>query len=370
MPIDIVQAMCLAMEAFPYYARGFAAMTPVKKLITFGDKPTLGVDKYWRLYWSPEAFQNFEYHLAQVMCHELEHLLRDHASRRGDRCPMGWNLSADAEINDDIENLPSNCIFPDFFGKEEGLTAEEYYQPGEDWARKCKGMNCEGSGVTGTPEEWEEGAPQGDEAVLDDSVAEEIRDQIASDVIEHAKKDRGSVPEGVLVWAEARAKGKLPKLSWRRSIRDRLRRISHGRQDYSYAKMSRRQDRRDKLLLPGTIQYEPTISVVIDTSGSMSAEADWIAGVLKDLSKMRAKVTLIDCDAGVHGVRALKSWRDVFKSLGGGGTDMRVGVERAQQEKSDVILVLTDGETPWPENWPTNMIAIIHQGIETLVRYA
>ena len=35
---------------------------------------------------------------------------------------------------------------------------------------------------------------------------------------------------------------------------------------------------------------------------------------------------------------------------GGGGTDMGVGIMQAMESKPDVIIVITDGLTPWPAN--------------------
>jgi predicted metal-dependent peptidase len=373
--LDIFEGLYRAAEQYPYYARGFAALTPVEKKISDGgENPTLGVDKYWRLYYCQEAVDRMNYNIEAVLCHELEHLLREHADRCQWRNPRGWNIAADAEINDDIEGLPAWVVMPKTLEAEEGLTAEEYYSKGQQMARESgsgEGPNFwdavdpngsssgEGSGVTGQSEEWELGAPKGDEAVPDSTTADELRDAIASDVVNEAAKGRGTVPSGVLVWAEARIKGRLPRISWKRSVSDRLRRISHGRQDYSYGKMSRRQDRGQRVLLPGTIKYHPKVAVVVDTSGSMSSEADWIAGIFNDLSRMHTDVIIIDCDADVHSVRTLKSWRDVMKSRGGGGTNMTVGVERAKKEKADLVLLLTDGETPWPDPWPKNLVALI-----------
>jgi predicted metal-dependent peptidase len=39
---------------------------------------------------------------------------------------------------------------------------------------------------------------------------------------------------------------------------------------------------------------------------------------------------------------------------GGGGTDMGAGIEAAMEEriKPDVLIVITDGMTSWPENPP------------------
>ena len=364
---EIAKALHAATTMFPYYARGFAALTPIEKVIDVGGGPTLGVDKYWRLYWSPEALKEFKYHEAQVLCHELEHLLREHAERRKKRVDArAWNVACDAEINDDIEGLPDSVITPERIEQAEGLTAEEYYSNFKVINISVGGT--EGSGVTGTPEDWEESPENSDAPSISDVESDILRDAIAQDIQEAVSKNPGSVPEGVRLWAEARALGKLPKISWRKLVSNRLRRIIHGATDWTYVKPSRRQDRGSRCLLPGKMAYQPQLAVVLDTSGSMQDQADWVAGILKDLSKMKADIILIDCDAAVHRINKLNHWKDILKSRGGGGTDMREGVAAARKLKPDLTLILTDGYTPWPEPWPTKTLALVHENEHAKVK--
>jgi predicted metal-dependent peptidase len=52
-----------------------------------------------------------------------------------------------------------------------------------------------------------------------------------------------------------------------------------------------------------------------------------------------------------------------IQALGGGTTDLRVGISCAAElvPSPDVIVVLTDGETPWPHRAPgrTRLVAAV-----------
>lgn len=39
--------------------------------------------------------------------------------------------------------------------------------------------------------------------------------------------------------------------------------------------------------------------------------------------------------------------------MGGGGADPRTGFARALRTRPDVVVVLTDGQTPWPRARPS-----------------
>lgn len=45
-----------------------------------------------------------------------------------------------------------------------------------------------------------------------------------------------------------------------------------------------------------------------------------------------------------------------------GGTDMREGIARAEANGVDLCIVLTDGETPWPERPPRVPLLLVLTG--------
>jgi predicted metal-dependent peptidase len=61
----------------------------------------------------------------------------------------------------------------------------------------------------------------------------------------------------------------------------------------------------------------------------------------------------------VHTVQRVFDPRQV-KLVGGGGTDMRVGIDAALKlrPRPHVIIVLTDGYTPWPSSPPRDVKVI------------
>jgi predicted metal-dependent peptidase len=76
--------------------------------------------------------------------------------------------------------------------------------------------------------------------------------------------------------------------------------------------------------------------------------------VLREVGVRGNRVTVLACDADVHAVSRVTS-ADQVELGGGGGTDMRVGIAAAlaRRDRPDVVVVLTDGMTPWPDREPS-----------------
>lgn len=364
---DIKSWLLAASLALPYFSRGFGALTPVLRPGFL----TVAVDSRWRLYWSPEGLQKL---LADgndpvaVMQHELEHLLREHSERMGDRTAMIqqqaykdkppepyplWFICCDAEINDElVGRLGEKVWYPCKLGCKDHDTAEVYYdtiinsasgkpkEEGEGGA--CGG----GSGVDGQERDYE--APDGEAPSVKKAESKVLVDAVANDVHRHNVKNPGTVPAGVLVWAEARMKKQT--IPWKNLLKAQVRRAKAyvgGFFDYTYARANRHQGR-ERVLLPGNQAPEIEIDVIVDTSGSMSSEGDVVAGVLESITSSGIqRINVISCDAAVHDLKKLKSWRTVNELRGGGGTDLRVAFEKVT---SPVVVVVTDGETPWPDD--------------------
>ena len=147
-----------------------------------------------------------------------------------------------------------------------------------------------------------------------------------------------------------------PTIPWRRVLGAAVRRaIAHaaGGDDYAYHRPARR--RIPRIVLPAMRRPLVTVAVVVDTSGSMGqAELDAalseIKGVIRAAGLGTGRLLVLACDAQVGAASRVHRIDDV-RLVGGGGTDMRVGIAAAEtsQPRPDVVVVLTDGLTPWPE---------------------
>ena len=354
--MDLEEGFYCAQTRWPYYARAFAALIPVER----ASMPTLGVDSSWRLYWSRKALDRFGSALPVVLLHEVEHLLRDHGSRTQERQKHLWNIACDAEINDDIEGLPADAVMPSNLKQANGLAAEDYYRSipeGENSSGGCAG----GSGVTGQREGWEEAPAENDsEGVVGQQGADNLRNQVAADVV--ASKQRGEdISLGICMWAEARLTAKPAMLpSWRPALSRWFRDIQRGSVDWSWSRLSRRQQ--ERVLHPGLIAPTVSIGVVVDTSGSCEGHGEWVASVFRALLLSRVNATIFPCDLESKPPFKLVSVRDTKKCSGGGGTDLRAGIAEASKKHANV-LVLTDGYTPWPEHFTAQTIALIRDGV-------
>ena len=366
LPIELQVARVLLCKGRPYLATAAWALQPV----AVRDHPlirgTVACDRRWRLYYDPEVLPTWTpEQLAGALYHELHHLLRRHFARADTKGVheagggMLANLAQDCEINDDLERErvklpPVDYCTPSKFGLTDSDLWENYYDELAKRAQPITLVATCGAGGCGScaggiaqPYELPGGAKQA--PGVTEAQGDLIIRKTAADVLEHAKT-RGDVPASLKRWAEAIAN---PQVPWQRVLAAEIRRstsVAQGAVDYSHRRPNRRNT--GPFILPSMVRPVPNIAVVGDTSGSMGERelSALVMAELKGISRAlgRGTLTFLDVDAEVHGVQRVTSERQV-KLRGGGGTDMRVGIDRACEirPRPSLIVVLTDGETGW-----------------------
>jgi predicted metal-dependent peptidase len=182
-----------------------------------------------------------------------------------------------------------------------------------------------------------------------------IRRRVAQAVREHVEgQQRGTVPAGWRRWADATLAA--PTIPWGRVLGSAVRRaIAHaaGCHDYAYQRPGRR--RIPRVVTPAMRRPLVTVATVVDTSGSMGqgeldAALAEVKGVIRAAGVGPRGLLVLACDAGVGATTRVRRVEDV-QLMGGGGTDLRVGIDAAERARPrpDVMVVLTDGYTPWPD---------------------
>ncbi|MEE6261628.1 vWA domain-containing protein [Plantactinospora sonchi] len=360
----LLAARFRAAQDRPYLATALFSVTVVESR----QVPTMGVDRRWRCYVSPEFVDRLPVpQLAAVWIHEVAHLLRDHHGRadrlaHADRADHHRvNVAQDCEINDDLIAdllpLPPGRIEPKTYQLPDGLLFEQYLprlpasvhgHPGFGGEHGTGVESDCGSGAHGVDRPWENGAAEG---AVSDVEAGAIRRDTARAIRTHGRT-RGTVPAGWQRWAVEVLE---PTVDWRRALTGAVREAAawaSGAVDYTYHRPSRRSAALRGVVLPSLRQPVPRVAIVVDTSGSMghaqlAAALTEVAGVLRAVGIGGNRVTVLACDADVHVVRQVHTVGEV-RLAGGGGTDLRVGVTEALKGRPHIVVVLTDGHTPWP----------------------
>ncbi|MEU2238446.1 VWA-like domain-containing protein [Streptomyces sp. NPDC018338] len=353
-----------AVRARPYLATALFALHTVESRRV----PTMAVDRYWRCYVSPAFVDRMPVEeLAGVWVHEVSHLLRDHHGR-GDRVArqrgltgpgdrLRINIAADCEINDDVfgDGLarPQDAVDPQSLGLPEGELMEDYLRQfrlgphldGAAW------LDC-GSGADGLERPWDLG-PDGAHGL-----SEQEQDGIRFRVAQGIAGRPGDAPRGWRRWAEEAFHTPQP---WRELLGAAVRSAATGSgagEDHTYGRPSRRSAAVPGAVLPSLRRRPPRVSVVIDMSGSVSdAELGSalleVAAISRAVGGRRDLVTVVPCDAAARIAHPLCRAEGI-PLIGGGGTDLRTGFAAAlaARPRPDVIVVLTDGQTPWPRRRP------------------
>jgi len=390
-------------ERAPYFGTAIWRLRPVED-DSFGftdDKGgvhgTFAVSADGQLIYNPTVDWSFD-ECVGALCHEIHHLILRHHNRQNGRDAQLWNYAADLEINsallsanppwqlptriDESGNRVPDVLTPSQFvdkatGKQfpENLMAEQYYNLLIDNAQtvQVSMMATPGAGKCGFQDD-QHGNGSGDGDDPDDSdgngpsqggLSDIEIDGLAKRIAEEVTKNRGTAPASLERWAD---KLLNPTIPWQSVLRAYTKRciniVSGGASDYSFMHSDDRRSDGD-LILPKMITYKPEVAAIVDTSGSISKSEliemmTEVHGVVKHLAQ-RISVTAYDAAPHeTHKVSDMATLKNLPLS-GGGGTDMggALTYSATLRPRPNIVIVYTDGETPWLDTPPRGTQVIV-----------
>ncbi len=388
--LRIMAARIIAQGRWPYVSTLLFSLRPVE--ILDNSLSTLAVDAKWRMYYSPKfALEHPPEVLATGLLHEVMHCIMRHSERfndlnQEDHFHPYWNYVGDTSINAILDEakipwgdfepvryssltkysvLPTDIAEGAFFKMKTAIEESQKKSP--------KNLEC-GSSSGGTGRNYEVPEKSTEHPGVREDQQDVIRDRVAHDILQHKhEKRRGDIPGGLLRWAQSILE---PKISWKTALAGSMRRsLSYvlGRRDFVYTYPSRRQSAMQtgngfEIILPSMRKPKPpAIAVIIDTSGSVTQEglAEVIGEVdaIAKLNGIASGLFIFPCDAQVGEIQRVKS-RSALMELrltGGGGTDLRPAFDAVEKMRPTprILIVATDGFTPWPESKPKGVDSVI-----------
>ncbi len=357
-----------------YLAHALYALVPVAS----DEVRRMSCDEWWRIYVNASWVDGATIpEIGAELAHVTWHLLLDHTDRARDQgvdrsTASAWAKAADATISHtldeeklSIQDLPTASDLR----MKPGLSAEEYFAFASHLPARGPGSNgslepsdgC-GSGADGVSRRHEYG-PDTDLAAVSKFDAGEIRRRVAIEYRERVTH-RGNEPGDALRWVRNLLE---PKTAWEPLLTGAIRRAvgwAAGRGDFTYTRPSRRASTTPGIVLPGQRRPLPRLSIVVDTSASVDDQLlaralGEVDGAISALGVPDSNITIYSVDAAVHTVAKVRRAQDA-KLVGAGGTDLRIGLRAVELERPrpDVIIVFTDGDTPWPASPPPGAIVI------------
>jgi predicted metal-dependent peptidase len=297
-----------------------------------------------------------------VIVHEACHIMLKHGMRlQGRDCRLA-NIAMDFAINIMLKKAGFSiwefAYLDKYQGKSvdfKGLSFEQIYPILEEMDKEAKknGRNGEAGNYQGgmsndviEPEN------------LDPREIAEIERQIQQRVAQAASLARGQGQFSSDI--ERLVDGVLnPRLPWQTILQEYATRVI--REDESW---SRRDRRHQDVYLPGQFGVKVgEINVVVDTSGSISSnDLNQIAAEIGEIAEAvkPERIRVVYVDTAVAGEQLFEEGETVeLKPRGGGGTNMRVGLKHIEQYNPIVVIMITDGDSPWPIEEPPYPLVIV-----------
>ncbi|MBC8357003.1 MAG: hypothetical protein H8E66_33950 [Planctomycetes bacterium] len=215
-------------------------------------------------------------------------------------------------------------------------------------------VGASGSCSDGRQRPWELGAPDDDDPGLDEADQEQLIHVTAKNVLE---REHGEESASHRRWANDILNPPIDPAARLLSLVRRYCDLTFGIGERSYRRPSRRNSN-PRMALPSNVAPLPRITVIVDTSGSMSAEDLGLSlgMVRKVLNSFRIRdgIKVITGDTQGQTKQLCLSDPRRIELTGGGGTNMARIVAEVLQTKPQpqMILICTDGHTPWPAQDP------------------
>ena len=308
---------------------------------------------------------DFMKHLTEGQCrtviaHELAHIMLKHGFRLEGRDPELWFQACDYAVNlmlvdCGFDPLPRDCA-PGFGGwllsdKFKGMSADQIYELLKRERDKNGGGQAKNlSGAVGgrdlipppgTPEE-----------------RKQLERQVTAAVARAASAGRmaGKLPGAVQEMVDAAL---YPSLPWQELLHRFMTITSRDNESWM-----RRNRRYPDLCLPGRDGRRMGEVVYIgDTSGSVSREdlcrvANEVGYIVEAIKPERTR--LVWADTKVQHEQVFEAGEVVKpEPKGRGGTDMRVPMAHVSKYNPIVVVLHTDGETPWPDVPPAYPFIVV-----------
>ena len=291
--------------------------------------------------------------------HLVKHLLHLHPLRRKGRNLHDWDVCCDLAINPGIADLPADALLPEYYGSEDGLAAEEYY---DQLVPPFDTGNLDGSGYGDT--ELSERGAAGDgrntdaETTLDShalwSDADSTPLALAEEMVRAITRDslRGSDGETPVELRQVIDALLHPSpLPWRQILRQFIATAGRTGRRSSW----QREHRRFEHTTPGIRKRRRlNLLVGIDVSDSTNS-ADLREAFARELLRIArgrdAAITVLYANSRIQRIKSFCGVPDIVERYDGGGfTDLRPVFDyaKAMHPLPAAAIYLTDGVGPAP----------------------
>jgi predicted metal-dependent peptidase len=224
-----------------------------------------------------------------------------------------------------------------------------------------------GSAADGAPRDYEEEPNPNWDAFIEDQLLDAVEKKIEEEEREW-RPGRGTIPGCLKDTIKRKLRPQPNPWDALRATVAKSTKAARGAPDYTYQRPNRRQFAMPGApKLKGVRKYAPNAVVIIDTSGSMTKQCKMkcLQVVAQGLQSV-GEFPVICGDTRVTSDCKVSHLKDQFEMPGGGGTDMTVLIEYAEKKyKPDVIVIGTDGGTPWPDKTKAQLIIALTQEVET-----